>query len=498
MLPLMVEKLATGGRDVQNHFRGELADGDARVVGLIDDFIHRYSGSRTGTSMIGNALGVLGLCADPSAVVVVRKMLGHPAESVRSAAIRAMAKQARPDDYEDLKSLLPTVGGELRRVLVQSMGKSDPDRLAVDLDRWVIDGGEAALSVLAARVVAANGAGDALSSDLLGYDAAADPNLSPFLAAALAGSGDIAAYDILISDLVSSDLLVRTRAIEAVAMSGLSELLLGVVSSDASADLRVLAAEGVSQLLPTSSSSADAPVRDVVSSARIALRAGLRDEASLVRQACMRALIADGDEETLEVFIAKLQGDVSDLAPIFRAVRGSWVKNPGLADRAGMVLLEKLEGMSSRTLSEREPWLQALGQVPSEIGAEWLLALAQSAEGELHNMPARRWILMQMSNGGALGRAPLARAFNEEESIELRLDYLWAASLSSEDDTRTLLLGVVLGDESHDHERLFAADRLTKMGPTPLVAPVLKRACLRIEDRLVRPAFESLLWTWYG
>jgi hypothetical protein len=169
-----------------------------------------------------------------------------------------------------------------------------------------------------------------------------------------------------------------------------------------------------------------------------------------------------------------------------------------LAERAAIGLIEELEAMSTRTLREREPWLQALGQVPSESSAEWLLALAQRSEGELHNMSAHRWIVMQMSNGGALGRAPLARAYRDEDSIELRLDYLWAASLSSEEDTRAFLMEVVLGEESLDHERLFAAERLTKMGPSAVVAPVLKRACLRVEDPLVRPAFESLLWTWYG
>ena len=90
------------------------------------------------------------------------------------------------------------------------------------------------------------------------------------------------------------------------------------------------------------------------------------------------------------------------------------------------------------------------------------------------------------------------RAYRNEVRVEHRLDYLWAASLSAEADTREFLMEVVLGEESLDHERLFAAYRLTKLGPTTLVAPVLKRACLRVEDARVRPAFQSLLWTWYG
>jgi HEAT repeat protein len=485
MLPVMVEKLATGGRDVQNHYRGELASGGPRVVRLIDDFVHRHSGTRTGTLMIGNALGVLGLCDDPSAVVVIRKSLGHPTESVRSAAIRAMAKQATPIDYEDLKSMLPTVGGELRRVLVQAMGKADPASLAKDLSVWIRDDGEAALSVLAARAVAAAGTGRALDPELLSLSASEDLNLRPFLAAALAATGQAAARSELIADLSDERLLVRTRALEAAAMAGLEELLLELVAGDPAESLRVLSSEAVSKLLPADD-------------ARAVLRQGLRDEAPLVRQACLHALLVASDPEAIEVFVANLVGDVSELGPSFRAVRGCWGENPELAERAATVLIGKLEEMGSRPIVEREPWLQALGQLPSSTGAEWLMDLARSSDGEFHNMATRRWLVLQMSNGGPEGRAPLVRAYRDEDRVEHRFDYLWAASLSAETDARDFLLEVVIGDESLDHERLFAAYRLTKLGSTPIVAPVLKRACLRVEDARVRPAFQSLLWTWYG
>ena len=39
MLPRMVEKLSTGQRDVQNHFRGELAGGGPRAIQLINNFL---------------------------------------------------------------------------------------------------------------------------------------------------------------------------------------------------------------------------------------------------------------------------------------------------------------------------------------------------------------------------------------------------------------------------------------------------------------------------
>ncbi len=485
MLPVMVEKLASGGRDVQNHYRGELAKAGPRSVRLLDDFIHRHSGSRTGALMIGNALGVLGLSDQPAAVGVVRKLLGHPTESVRSAAIRAMLKQAKPEDYDDLRSMLPTVGGELRRVLVQAMGKADALRLAEDLNDWIRESGEPALSVLAARAVAAAGAGGSLSIDLLDLNSSSDPNLRPFLIASIAAHGDLSARAALLSELTDEDLLVRTRALEAAAMAGLEGLLLEMVNADSSESLRVLAAEAVARLLPDSA-------------ARSALRQGCRDDEALVRQACLRGLLLAADPEGVEIFINSLRSDVSELGPSFRAVRGAWAKNEGLADRAAGALISELQVMKLRPMAELEPWLQSLGQVPSELGAAWLIKLAEGATGELHNMPARQWIAMQLSNGGHFGRAALSLAFEEEDLLRDRMDYLWAASLSAEQDTRDFLMRLVIDDSSYDHERLFAAERLVKLGPTKVVAPLLKRACLRVEDKQVRPAFQALLWTWYG
>jgi len=485
MYPVMVEKLATGQRKVQNHYRGELAEGGERVVRLIDDFIHRHSASRTGTLVTGNALGVLGLCADPSSVVVIRKMLAHPAESVRSAAIRAMAQRSRPEDYEPLLSLMPTVGGELRRVLVQALGHADAPRLAADLSDWLREGGEPGVMLIGARVVAEAGAGDSLGEGVLLLEAAKDANMRPFLVAAMAAAGDADAAMELGANLRGEDLLTRTRSVEAAALVGLEEHLLERITADPSETLRVLAAEAVAE-------------GEGGDRARDALMAGTRDEAAAVRQACMRGLLASGDDEACDLFIATLGAGAGELPSALRAVRGLWGVNPGLAERAAEVLMAELESLRGRPLSAQEPWLQALGQVPSPLGAEWLLRYARGADGEARQMPAHRWLVMQVSNSGQMGRAALSSAWSHEADAERRMDYLWGASLSTEEDAREFLLEVVMSPDAVDYERIYAADRLARMGPTPMVAPVLKRACLGVTDAEVRPAFEELLWTWYG
>lgn len=485
ILPVMVEKLAKGRPEVQNHYRGELARGDARCVALIDDLIARYASSRTGTLIIGNALGVLGLSEDPAAVAVVRRMLSHPAESVRSAATRAMVRLAEDEDYEALKSLMPTVSGEMQRVLVQAMGRADAGRLAVDLSQWVAADGDPALLILAARAVVSAGAGSRLSAGILDAERAADPSLRPYLGAALAAVGDAAGQSALDESLQSEDVYARTRGLEAAAQAGLTRRLIPIVTDDSSETLRVLAAGSVADLLPDAA-------------AERALRAGMRDASPAVRQACMRGLLADGDPAACDQFIADLSGGPSELGPAFRAVRGLWAACPGLAHRARLVLIQGLEEMDDRSVREREPWLQALGQVPDRAGALWLLALARTEDGVRHKLTTHRWIVLQISNGGPAARAVLAERWATEGDAARRMDYLWGASLTREPDGLEFLIEVVLGEDVPDYERLYAAQCLTRLGESVRVAPLLKRACLSITDRDARPAFERLLWTWYG
>ena len=485
MLPVMVEKLATGRPVVQNHYRSELASSGDRAVVLIEDLIQRHGSSQNGTLVIGNALGVLALSDAPSAVRVARRMLGHPAESVRTAAIRAMGKLSQPEDYESLKAMMPLVNGEVRRALVQAMGNADADRLAADLSAWLAEDEDVALSVLAARAVAAAGAGGELASGCLELDASHHPNLRPFLAAAKAADGDALAGQVLALLLKDESELVRTRSLEAASMAGLHRELSSMASEDPSETLRVLAIEALSVLLADPDALAT-------------IRAGTRDSSPQVRQASLRALIAAGDPSAEGVFLEMLHSGPSELGPALRAVRGSWAALPELADSAARDLITLLDGMSDRPLKEQEPWIQALGQVPNSEASEWLLELSDTARGERHSMPAHRWLTLQVSNGGAVGRGLLMERWRVEADPERRLDFLWAASMSRESDSVDFLIEVVLSDEAPDHERLFAADCLTKRGETPRVAPTLKRACLGVKDPEVRPAFEELLWLWYS
>ena len=75
------------------------------------------------------------------------------------------------------------------------------------------------------------------------------------------------------------------------------------------------------------------------------------------------------------------------------------------------------------------------------------------------------------------------------------LNYIWQ---DHTDASRDILMSIVTDPTRDEYERLYAADRLIRVGPATVVAPVLKRVYLDSTHRYVRPAFQCLLWTWYG
>ena len=79
-----------------------------------------------------------------------------------------------------------------------------------------------------------------------------------------------------------------------------------------------------------------------------------------------------------------------------------------------------------------------------------------------------------------------------------RLDLLTVSCFERDDASREFLLQAFESGRMSAPERLVAAFELARIGPASAVAPVLKRAALEVDDPVVRPAFNNLLWAWYG
>ena len=141
--------------------------------------------------------------------------------------------------------------------------------------------------------------------------------------------------------------------------------------------------------------------------------------------------------------------------------------------------------------------LQAIGQVPVEDAARALVELSRSAQGEIANVRAARWILQQAGNTGPTGQRVLYEELLEATDPVRRLDCLeslsgWGGPVAVE-----LLLDFVERDDARPYEILYVADRLVHLGTVDRIAPVLKRVALRVTQPDVRVALQSLLWTNY-
>ena len=104
----------------------------------------------------------------------------------------------------------------------------------------------------------------------------------------------------------------------------------------------------------------------------------------------------------------------------------------------------------------------------------------------------------QVFNAGPAARKVLRQRIRTEEGPLRRLDiiqYLWQ---DFTDESAEILLGIVEDDSKSGFERLYAADRLLRMGRPEEVAPVLKRVYRTTADTVLRPGLECLLWAWFG
>ncbi len=488
LLPVLVSKLESGSMKVLHNVREELArEGSAAVPELVR-LVRRLYTEPHGSHAVVNSLGVLRLSdagGDPEALVLLRDCLGHPQQTVRTAAVKALSRHATAELYDDLLSLMPAVDELTRATLLTALHQADGRRFEDTLAGWIIAGEYPGLWSQAARSVAQS-ADEATGAKFADFAAGlGDPATRAFLLATGARAGDASASERLVELIAEDDPQLRGTGLSALEFSGLYEPAIPVLRGDPVPALRAMAV-GLLAL----------HTDDLA--AREALRDALADVDDTVRQASLSALLAAGDAGAADFAVDALTGPQRDLQLAVRAMAQNWEANPGLDGRVLTTLTELLDERSVRPLRERATLYQAIGQVPGETSALLLLDAAASERGDHQGMSAYRWFTIQASNTGPLGRAVLFERWRSEPDLERRLDLLWAATVSDDELSATTLREVLQGERSAPHERLFAAERLAQNGPASEVAPLIKRATLRESDPVFRPAMNCLLWRWYG
>lgn len=213
---------------------------------------------------------------------------------------------------------------------------------------------------------------------------------------------------------------------------------------------------------------------------------------------CLRILIEAGDPAAIE------RGFETLSEPGARGVRAAlqvlgerlWA-DPELARRALTVLEDQLDGVAHRPLEEQAGVLSALGRLPLASAAELLLERAEETEGRIQSLRAAHWLTMQAGNVGEAAQPLLVARLERERDPIRRLDLLEALTMRGGNAARDRMLELIDSGSLSPYELLFAADRVVVIGPTGVVAPVLKRATLRVEQDDVRRALQGLLWRSY-
>jgi len=489
MLSVLIEKLQNSQRDVLRNVREELAAAGEPALVELDRLVRRIYSDPHASPTLMNALAVVRLSdAADSAVAqeLLRYCLGHPQETVRTAAVRALTDHAAPEAFDDLMALLQIATDAGRQDLVSALFGADRVRFEEVFAGWLDAGEFQDLWVPAARLTAAGA--DAATAERFASRIALvnDPRVRAFLVATQDKAPDPEGrLAILELQLESENGLLRSVALDALEFTSATGAIGDVLRSDEDSLLRARAA-GLLSVRASEEEAADA------------LRVGLFDDDDKIRETALSGLLSIADPGAVDTLLEMWGGGRRELGIATRAARDHWDVNPGLTKRAFEVLRGRLEARASEPLAQREALLQAIAQIPGPESTDYLLALSRSESGTVVGLPAHRYLTMQTSNTGPLGRDALRAAWRVEEDQRRRFDLLWAGSLHHDDATRDFLIEVLQAERSLPHERLWVAERLAREGPAKIAAPLLKRANLRIVDPDVRPAFECLLWRWYG
>ncbi len=481
---ILIEVLRFGHRDPLQHARKELADlgpegveAARRVIELAWNDPDRFNDIR-------NALDVLSYSREPSAHDVIRKVLDHPAPVPRQASWRALRQHPDPRDYDRVRELFDTEDGVLRPELALLLHDLDPERAEDQYAAWIAAGLEIPIwPELASKL--------AVSPRLrtqercCGLDPLELPMVQALLAAACARSGDEQALELLRSWQRGEHPVRREMAVDALGRAELAAELVWSLEREPSPQVRLKAVGALAAV------SGDLDLRPY-------LLAGMSDADQAVANACRRVLLQRGDAEAIESAVQDLSSRRPGVAEeAVLALSGLWKEDEALARRCLELLVARHAEEASRPLAERQGVLRAIGLVPLEESTRLLHELSRGAKGRIQDIPAERWLVLMIGNQGEPGERRLIEALETEGDLLRRLDLIEALSAHTTERSRAWLLARADADGVPPYELLFIADRLTRMGPTAVVAPTLKRATARVEQDDVRRALQGLLWLWY-
>ncbi len=485
----LIEKLERGRPEPLKRSKEELGELGSRAALPLLRFFERNYADAMRSPYVENAVDAAAFSLTDEAHELLLMALRHPQESVRTKAVDGLERHGRPGDFELLREQLSAHETlELRLSIVGALFAMDPGRAEDQFLEWIAAGEMRELWAqagphfpLSRRDEAARGCA--------GLFERVELPLAVQLSACAARTGDGPALEHLRGELAADDAQRRLAAVHAASSAGLAGELERTLLSEPSEQLRTMAVSGIAE------------AGELTDERRTWLRTALDDGSLQVRSEALLVLCERGDPEALVRALAYLGAEAANLQAALQALRDPVRRDPDLARRAFERLLERHALEEHRPVQQRTSTFKGIGLVPLREAAAFLRGIAVAAEGEeIESLRAHEWLMIQASNTGVAGRGFLREELQQESDPSRRVDLIDALGSERDELAREALLELVEGQARNPLERLFAASRLAKVGPSWEVAPRLKRVSYEMqapEELEARVALQCLLWYWY-
>jgi len=485
LIPALASKLEFGLSEPLHAAKRELAELGPAALPELTRLYERNADDPQRTPRAVNVIEVAARMSGDTARALLLRGLTHPSGTVRIAALRGMRHAAQPADFDTLVAQGPLTGAENFGELAAALWRCDPQRTARTLPQWVENRAIPPLVLLALGPRLAQIEDPELLAGFRELVPRVEGELRGRLLAALAKRGDALALDALRAWLRDPQPARRELALHCLRDAGLQKELTARLREDDYMPVRKLSAQALSEI-------------ECDAEQLAALEQALGDPSDEVRGVALGALVAKrvavAENEALEL----LKGERGGLERALVVLREPMLRDSRLAESAFAVLMGLERGEIGPLRVERAALWRALAQIPLRSAAEYLYSLAATQPSPTKGFTAHRWFVNQLGNCGSHGRELVRERWRAESDPVRRLDLLSVSCFERDDAAREFLLQAFDSGRMSAPERLVAAFELARIGPAAAVAPVLKRAALEVDDPMVRPAFNNLLWAWYG
>ena len=492
-IPALVSKLASGNVDPLRNAREELAAIGEPAMPALERLFHESYGEQFPAQRVQNVVEVVGwMKPTDRAHDLLALAVRHPQETIRKSAARALVKLGRPSDYDGLMELLPLSSSDSQGDLLLALIACDRPRLEREFVAKLTDPvSQPFVDFLAPHLCTTH------DPEVLAGMRAALPQVAGrarlYVQAAVAAQPDESVLSELRTMLFTKGNPIHRQLVaQAMVKVGLAHEMMPLLSqTDPDVALRKATVDALS------SAPFGVETRDT-------LRAALTDPSPEVRDVALATLTANGDAPAIDVALQMLLGSRAELESGLRALRDVLAKDAALSERVLDTLIAIQRGEAGSGMADERTVIRAIGQVPSERAAKYVLELfdarpdVEANRAPIQGLAPHRWYVQAAGNTGAAGAPYLRRRWLAETDPARRMDLVSAICFFKNDDVRAFLLEAIEDPRLTPPERLHVADRCARFGPMATMAPVLKRAALRMDDPILRPAFNCLLWDFYG